>query len=384
VLCLSVQAVASTEKSETFTEALDHIYNLEFGSAKQMLEDWVKFHPSDLQALNYLANVIMDQEMLREGMLSSEAYTNRGAAMRKRKAPLPPGFEKELLRILANAQSVAENRLKQNSKDQEALYWAGVTHATRAEFDFALARSYMAALREGLEARKYHTQLLRQNPNSIDALLVVGVADYVMGRLPWYLKLLTSVGGIHGNRERGLEEVKRVSEEGHWARVDAKIVLVALHRREKMYPEALADLQQLVEHYPKNFLLLLEMAAIYRIQGNERAVASTYDELVGRIRKRDSGYEAMPAARIYFEAGKAHEELKEIDEALELYEEAGRQAGESADKYRADLAAADIYQHRNQTAQALNKYQVVANAAPNTEEGKAARQALQHLQATQE
>jgi hypothetical protein len=218
------------------------MYNLEFQPARQLLESWLEQHPTDLRAWNYLAESILDQEMLNEGLLSTGAYLDRGEAFRKRNAPLRADFEREFLGKLDKAQALAQLRLKQNPTDQEALYWAGVEHGTRAEFYFALARTYRAAMHEGLQARKYEMQFARVNPHSADPLLILGIADYAVGSLPWYLKVFLSIAGLHGNRARGIVEMERASQEGYWAREDAQFVLVAVYRREKMYDEALAQL----------------------------------------------------------------------------------------------------------------------------------------------
>ena len=59
-----------------------------------------------------------------------------------------PEFQQQLLSILNKAQGVAETRLKDDSKDKDAMYWAGVVHGTRATYHFALRKEYMPALHE--------------------------------------------------------------------------------------------------------------------------------------------------------------------------------------------------------------------------------------------
>ncbi|PYU99943.1 MAG: hypothetical protein DMG26_15980 [Acidobacteria bacterium] len=113
-------------------EALADLYNLQFLPARQALEAWLREHPEDLRALNYLSNAILDQELLKEGLFASEAYTNKGDVFRKGKAALTPGFEKEFLASLEKAQKAAEDRLQKNPGDQDALYWAGMAHAARS------------------------------------------------------------------------------------------------------------------------------------------------------------------------------------------------------------------------------------------------------------
>ena len=101
--------------------------------------------------------------MLNEGLLSTGAYVDRGEAFRKRNAPLRADFEREFLGTLDKAQALTQVRLKQNPTDQEALYWAGVAHGTRPEFYFALARSYRAAMHEGLQAQVRDATCPRQS-----------------------------------------------------------------------------------------------------------------------------------------------------------------------------------------------------------------------------
>ena len=359
-------------------EALADLYNLQFLPARQALEAWLREHPEDLRALNYLSNAILDQELLKEGLFASEAYTNKGDVFRKGKTALTPGFEKEFLASLEKAQKAAGDRLQKNPEDQDALYWAGMAHAARSEFHFILERSYLAALREGSEARKYHLKLCKLNPSYVDALLVIGLGDYVAGSLPWYVKVLASLAGFRGSRPRGLAELKRVSEEGHWARVDAKIILVTLYRRDKMYPEALALLDELVRSYPGNFLGPMEMAAVYEDQNNWLAAAKVYGGLVRKLREHARGYELMPAAKILYRAGRVYERLGEPEEALQLYDAAsGQLPGANLDAYRANLAAAELDRRLNRPAEALRNYRRVAGAVPNTEEGKVALRALQ-------
>ena len=360
-------------------QALECIYNLQFRSAQQTLEAWLGHHPDDLRALNYLANATLDQQLFDAGLLSSDVYTNRGSVFRKKKVPLPKGFEKNFLGILDKAQALAEQRLKQNPRDEEALYWLGVTHSTRAEFEFTLQRSFFAALHEGMAARKSNLQLHKLELTNVDCLLVLGVSNYVLGSLPWYIKLLASIAGYHGNRQQGLEEVKKVSEKGHYAKVDAKIVLVALYRREKMYSQELADLQDLARSYPQNFLFEEETADVYKMQDDWQGAAKVYDSLVVRLRDHAPGSELMPPAKILYQAGQAHEHLGQLQQALQLFEEAGKLPHKDGEVYKAQLAAAGLYQRLNRPADARRAYQQVPRAVPVTEEGKAARRALRQL-----
>ena len=46
-------------------------------------------------------------------------------------------------------------------------------------------------------AYQYHSDLLKLDPAYVDAYLVVGVNNYVVGSLPWYIKALATLTGRH-------------------------------------------------------------------------------------------------------------------------------------------------------------------------------------------
>lgn len=360
--------------------AIEHYRNLEHDLAEKQLQTWLAEHPDDLRALNYLASVILQREMLRRELLESQVYGPKGEAFQPGKSALPAGFQQELFGILSKAEGLAESRLKQNPRDEEALYWAGVPHVTRAIFHLSLARANLTALGEAKEARKFHAQLLNVNPNSIDALLVIGVYDYAVGKLPWYIKVLASIAGHHGDKERGLEEIKRVTEQGHWAREDAKWFLAILYFGEKRYAEALVLLRELSESYPRNYLLPQEIARAHKSKGDVRAAAQAYDAMLAKYDAHALGYSAMPIAKILYQTGQGHAQLGELEEAMRRFERAAKLGENNVFVYRAEFEAAGLCMRLNRRDEARQKYERVAQAIPTSDEGKSARQTLKRLQ----
>lgn len=349
-------------------------------SLRSELEGWLAEHGSDLRALNYLASVILQHEMFRRELLQAQVYGPHGEAFQSGKAPLDPGFRRELFAVLGKAETQAESRLKQNPRDEDALYWAGVTHLTKAIFDLTLAKANLAALGEAKEARNYHVQLLSLNANCSDAFLAIGIYDYVMGGLPWYMKVFGSLVGYRGDKVRGLAEIKRVTEQGHWAREDAKSFLAILYFREKMYAEALAILQGLYQSYPRNHLLLQEIARVYKAQGDRQSSVQVYETMLAKHAAHEPGFNAMPLPKILFLAGELHAQLGDTEQALHRYQEAAKLDENNIYAYRAELAGAGLCMQLNRRAEALRRYERVARAIPNTDEGKSARQSLRQLQ----
>jgi tetratricopeptide (TPR) repeat protein len=362
--------------------AIDHLRNLEYDAAREQLQARLSQHPSDLRGVNYLASTILQREMFHRELLESRVYASGGDVFRGGKPPVSPAFRAELFAVLAKAESLASERLKQNPQDESALYWIGVTHTTRAIFHVAVARENTAALGEAKAARKFHQQLLALNPSFVDAMLVVGIYDYVVGSLPWYLKVLASITGHRGDRVRGLLALERVTREGHWAKNEAKQFLAILYFRERRFPEALAVLQELSRSYPRNFVLPQEIARVFKAQGNWAEAAQVYDQMLGRHQGQEPGYHALPVTKILFQAGEAHARNGDMERALSLYDKAARLEDNNIFVYRAELAAAGVYLQQNRPEEAQRRLERVARAVPQTNEGKAARQQLRRLRET--
>ena len=359
--------------------AISHIRNLEYAEARRQLEAWVGEHPDDLRAWNYLAVAILYREMFERGVLEAKVYGQGGEAFQPSKVEVSPGFQEDLFRVLDRAQQLAEARLQKDPQDKEAMYWLGVTHGTRATYHFTLRKEYGPALHEAKDAFDLHERLLKVDPTFTDASLIVGVQHYVVGSLPWFWKLMAALSGRHGDRKQGLAEVKRAAEQGHFAREDAQLMLGVLYQREKMLPEALAVFQEMAAASPRNYLLPQEVASLDQQMGDWAAAALVYDSMLEKYRTHEPNFDKLPAARFFYLAGMAQRHLEHDPAALALLAEGASLPGDSIYIYRCELQAAELDALNHREQQARQRYQRVAQAVPDTEEGKLARRALKNL-----
>ncbi|MFB3815794.1 MAG: tetratricopeptide repeat protein [Terriglobales bacterium] len=348
VLCTVVLLVTSlaaarqqVPPADPLALATEHLYSLEYDSALALLGPYVVENPNDLRALNLLAATLLRQEMFRQGLLEVNQYGDEGDVYKPQKMPLPPGFEQQLMSALDRVQTITSERLKADPQDREALYWAGVASGTRSLYLFTLKRSYMGALRESKNAAKLHRELLKLEPQNRDALLVLGVQDYVLGSLPWPIKILVALTGAGGDKKRGIQQLERCAAQGHFARQDARFVLPVLYMREKRSTDALETLQSLAANYPRNYLLLQEIASVQRVQKNWRGALETYESLLARHRAGVAGYRRIPLSRVLYLAGHSAVQIGENERALRYYEQASQL---TPDVYasRAQAAAADL------------------------------------------
>jgi tetratricopeptide (TPR) repeat protein len=102
--------------------------------------------------------------------------------------------------------------------------------------------------------------VIKLDPTFHDAELTIGMYDYIVGTLPLPVRMLASIAGARGSKKRGIQTLERVAKEGQWMRDDAKVLLIAIYKKEKRFPEALALSRELQEKYPHNYLFRLETA----------------------------------------------------------------------------------------------------------------------------
>lgn len=377
VLLFAVSAGAATPP-DPVSQAIDRYRNLEYEQARATAEDFLKTHPNDLRGLNTLGSILLYGEMFQRGLLDSQLYGKQGEAFQPATTPVSPEFEKRLYAVLDKAQSIADQRVQKDPGDEEAQYWGGVTHATRGTYLFTVKRSWFAALSEAKAADRQHRELLQRDSTFVDANLVVGAQEYVVGALPWAIRPVARLVGAHGDREGGLRKIELVAAKGNYARLDAMTLLSVLYQREERWADARHVLEQLVPQHPRGFLAAQELAVVCTQMNDFRCSASTYDALLERYHSGppNASWKRFWAAKVLYLSGQAHEKLGQNDLALARYAEAEQSKKDDPYVRKAGLAHTELLQRTGHHAQADAQYQQLASAFPESDEGKAARKAL--------
>ncbi|PYV70142.1 MAG: hypothetical protein DMG97_19925, partial [Acidobacteria bacterium] len=147
--------------------------------------------------------------------------------------------------LVQKALAIEEKKLTANSKDIAAIYARGVTRAQFATYTALIEHAWFSALRNAVGARHDHEKVLELDPHNLDAKLIVGAHNYVVGSLPWGVKTASSMVGLGGSKEKGLEYLHETAAGNGETSIDAKIVLVVFLRRERRFDEALQVLRSL-------------------------------------------------------------------------------------------------------------------------------------------
>ena len=84
-----------------------------------------------------------------------------------------------------------------------------------------------------------------------------------------FLRALGFIAGFHGDKQRGLRTIEDVAQKGTENRVDAEIVLCALYRRENHPGKAVPLVLGLIQKFPRNYIMRLELAVMYAQSGDK-------------------------------------------------------------------------------------------------------------------
>jgi hypothetical protein len=115
---------------------------------------------------------------------------------------------------IAQAKAKALALVNRNKKDVDALYFLGAVYGVLGGYEASTARKFFAALRNGSRCVDLHQQVVKLKPDYHDAYLSIGLYDYIVGSLPFPLKALAAIGGIRGNKSRGIQELQQAVENG--------------------------------------------------------------------------------------------------------------------------------------------------------------------------
>jgi len=112
--------------------------------------------------------------------------------------------------------------------------------------------------------------LLSIDPNAQDAYLALGASNYVIGSMPSYKRFFLRIGGVHGDKYRGMEQMSLAADNGHYLKPFAKILLALGCEREHQYDRARVLLADLTAQFPENPKFAYELALIGPNSSNNR------------------------------------------------------------------------------------------------------------------
>lgn len=184
-------------------DAFQHFYIMDYEGALARFNKVQERHRSDPIATDYILYVALFQELFRLDLLDTTFYANDGFLTGRHPVIEDPKARDQIKSLADRAIEQANGQLDTNPNDVNALFARGWARSLEACYLAMVERSYTAGLRLALGARNDHQRVLEINPNYVDAKMVVGIYQYVVGSLPFAFKMLVGIAGIHGIQSHG-------------------------------------------------------------------------------------------------------------------------------------------------------------------------------------
>ena len=238
------------------------LYQLKFDEARHHFRLWLSSHPDDPVESAAEAASYLFEECYRQGILTSAFFLDDKRFLGK--VPIKPDRELRSAFFTADkrAQELAQLRLKTVPDDANALFAMTLSLGMQADYASLIDKEQLESLKLVRDADKYAKKLLAVTPETADAYLGLGTANFVIGSLPGYKRYALGFIGIHGDKTLGIQQLEMAADKGYYLRPFAKILLALAALREKRKDVARKQFTELVAEFPENPLFTNELVAL--------------------------------------------------------------------------------------------------------------------------
>jgi len=254
------QVVSQAPTVESVLDRSFHaMYNLRFDEALTEAERARSLDREDPTPWVAQASAILFREFDRLHILRSEMFAS-DAAFDARPASLwVERNRREFDDALSGADKIARKRLDRDKNDLKGLFALTMINGLRADDAALITKKNLAALGYTKSATGFAEKLLALSPDYYDAYVATGVGKYIIGGKPAPLRWMLRIGGLKGDQEAGVKELRLVADHGHYLAPFARILLAFDDLRHKNQTAARQKLEGLREQFPDNPLFTQEI-----------------------------------------------------------------------------------------------------------------------------
>ena len=255
-------SMSGTSSSALLETGFNHLYGLDFKGARADFSAYQKLEPLDPIGKAAEAASYLFEEFNTKNILSSDFFLNDDRFLKGLEGDPETNRNPNFEQANAQARQMSQQMLKQNPHDTHAMLVLTMADGMESDYDQVILKKQIAAVSLTRQAENEATTLLALDKNAQDAYVALGAGHYIIGCLPGYKRAFLWFGGVHGDKERGIEEMTWAANKGHYLQPFAKIMLALAFKREHQPEKARPLLQQLAEQFPSNPLFAHELALL--------------------------------------------------------------------------------------------------------------------------
>lgn len=235
------------------------LYNLDFHGAHNVFAIYEQSHPEDPLGPTSDAAGLLFSEFHRLGVLESQFYEDDKKFDNRPKLSPDPDARLRFNNSVGKAISLAQARLEKDPADKNALFAMTLCNGLQADYAALIEKRNIASLKYTKESAKWADKTLAADPSYYDAHIAGGISKYIIGSMTAPVRWLVRLGGISGDKQEGIKELKLVAEKGHYLAPFADILLAIAYVRDHDKQHARQLLVQLHDEFPDNPLFPQEL-----------------------------------------------------------------------------------------------------------------------------
>jgi hypothetical protein len=256
-------SIIQADPSQALLESgFRRLYELDFQAARSDFSAYQKAAPNDPIGKSAEAASYLYEQFNAKGVLSSEFFLNDDTFLGGVNGKPSQNENPQFLQTNQMARDMAKRQLKLNAHDTRALLAITIADGMESDYDAIVQKKQFPALGMMRQAESEAAALLAADPNEKDADVALGMSNYIIGSMPGYKKAFLWFGGVHGDKQHGMELMQVAASDGHYLRPFAKVLLALASEREHQNDRARALLAELAMEYPANPRFARELALL--------------------------------------------------------------------------------------------------------------------------
>ena len=302
------------------TEGFEAIYNLDYQTGRARFLEMKRIAPDHPAGYVYLANTLWLETLFQSRRLTTSVYTSGSFyAQDKTEDASDAKRDSDFNALIKQTLAATRARLLKNPKDVEALYYEASALGIRAAYYTSVKRSFMRSIGDGNDSIKIQRQVIKLDPNYVDAYMSIGFYEYVIDSLPALWRFAARFAGLKGSKKAGIEHIERVTREGKYAADDARVLLLGIYSKENQPERALEIIGYLAKQYPRNYLFGVERAAMLYRMGRYDEGSISFENLL-----KDEHIARQANDLVNFQWGEALFAKADYQAAVEKYNQVKR------------------------------------------------------------
>lgn len=237
-------------------EAIDLMYNLDFGAAEKKCNEVIGLAPGDPRGHFFKSMTYYYRMSFKGGSKNDTAFW-------------------AFVYHADKVSKVCERLLDQNENDTKAMFYMGGTIGFKG-LAYVNRGETMKAIWDGKKGYDLLEEAVEKDPTNMDAKMGLGMFQYMISQAPSEFQGAIKLAGLTGDRWGGLRMLEEAASKGVYAKQEARRWLYGFYLEEDLPKRAIVHIRSLKESFPRNWYFTQQFAdvACFQIKDAQSAEAA--------------------------------------------------------------------------------------------------------------